>query len=647
MKNNQLHEEGRNRKNAFSRYIKIDFKTLQGRITIGFLAMGLFSIIMLISSNRAWNNQLNNAQKLIEVNKNSSIKASEIQQLVDLTNILSFRYLTTNEQSYKKNIENKWLNVIHPAVDNLDSLVQSSEIKNVKTYVKELEIHISDVKSKQYEAINSNDISALNNADLIEDMIHLTYLTNSIKEELAVEEQEVYTRLENAEKNITTLIAIEFLISFIISMLVALYIIRSVLFRIKFLKVQIREISQGNLPDPLDHSNDEMNSIIKALNELILNLKGITNFAEEVGKGQFDSEIAVFNNKGHLGESLAEMRNKLQNVAEEDKKRDWFNTGIAKFADMLRANNENIETLSSKLIGELVTYLKANQGSIFIVNNENNEVKIQMKGAYAYNRQKYIDKVLTPGQGLVGQCYLEKKYIYLSEIPDNYVAISSGLGEATPTHLLICPMKINDDIFGIIELASFHPFEAHHIDFVEKVGESIASTIKALQISLETRSLLEESQMRAEQLQAQEEEMRQNAEELEATQEEMERQSREMGAFNLAVKESAILMEMEIDGTISNVNRKFENVFGYKNNDITGKNQSSIRSQNETSIEDFEAVLAHLKTGNSKQQIIECTKRNGDNIKLYADYFPIKESNGSIRKIECLCFELTALEKEL
>lgn len=647
MEKNQLNEEKKKKGNTFSRYIKIDFKTLQGRITIGFLLMGLFSIIMLISSHLAWNKQLSNARQLIEINKNSSIKASEIQQQVDLTNILSFRYLTTDEQSFKNNVENKWLNVIHPAVDNLDSLVMSSELKNVKTYVKELEVHISQLKSKQYEAINSVDIAALNSPDLIDDMIHLTYLVNSIKEELAGEEKEVFASLENAKKNISTLIIIEFIIAFIISMFIALYIIRSVLLRIKFLKVQIREISHGNLPEQMEHSTDEMNSIIKALNELILNLKGITNFAEEVGKGQFDSEIAVFDNKGQLGESLAEMRTKLQNVAEEDKKRDWFNTGIAKFAEMLRANNENIETLSSKLIGELVTYLNANQGSIFIVNSENNEVKIQMKGAYAYNRQKYIDKEITPGQGLVGQCYLEKEYIYLSEIPESYVAISSGLGEATPTHLLICPMKINDDIFGIIELASFHPFEPHHIDFIEKVGESIASTIKALQISLETRSLLEESQMRSEQLQAQEEEMRQNAEELEATQEEMERQSREMGAFNLAVKESAILMEMEIDGTISNVNRKFENVFGFRNDDIIGKNQSFILSQKDTANEDFESILAYLKTGNSKQKIINCAKRNGETIKLYADYFPIKESNGSIRKIECLCFELTGLEKEL
>jgi PAS domain S-box-containing protein len=645
MKDNPSSKENKRGRNIFSKYIRIDFKTLQGRITMGFLSMGLFALIMLVSSNRAWNKQLNNAQQLVQINKNSSIKASEIQQMVDLTTILSFRYLSTDDSFFSEDVAYRWLNDIYPTLDHLDSLLRNSQEVKVKAYLKELAPQIDKVKSQQLAAINSNDINTLTDADLIEDIIHLTYLITSIKEELAEEEKQVLETLNAAEKNITTLIIIEFLIAAIISLLIALYIIRSVLLRIKFLKVQIREISHGNLPEQMEHSKDEMNSIIKALNELTLNLKGITDFAEEVGRGHFDSEIEVFDNKGQLGESLAEMRNKLQNVSEEDKKRDWFNTGIAKFSDILRTNNDSIETLSTRLTSELVTYLNANQGAIFVVNSENNQIKIQLKGAYAYNRQKFINKEINPGQGLVGQCYLEKEYIYLSEIPENYVAISSGLGEATPTHLLICPMKINDDISGIIELASFKPFQAHHIDFVEKVGESIASTIKALSISLETRSLLEESQMRAEQLQAQEEEMRQNAEELEATQEEMERQSREMGAFNLAVKESAILLEMEIDGIISNVNRKFEDVFGYKSNDIIGKSQSFIRAQQETAHADFEAIVSHLKTGKAKQQIIDCRKRNGDNIRLYADYFPIKESNGVIRKIECLCFELTGLEQ--
>lgn len=633
------------RKRSFFSYIKIDFKTLQGRITIGFLLMGFFSIIMVLSSHWSWKNQIENAKQVIREDKNSSIKASEIQQLVDLTNILAFRYLTTSEEFFKTDFEMRWNQGIYPALAHFDSLTRHIENEKLAVFRENLKEHLPKIKTQQSAAISANSVEQLNDEALIEDIIHLTYLINSIKSTLLEEENSVLQGIRQAERNIPLLLFIEFIIAFIISTLLALYIIRSVLMRIKFVRVKIKEISKGNIPEEMEHSKDEMNSIIKALNELIVNLKGITNFAEDVGKGHFDSNISVFENKGALGESLAEMRTKLQNVAEQDKKRDWFNKGIAKFGDILRTNNDSIEVLSAKLIGELVNYSNANQGSLFVVNDEDpNNIKIQLKGTYAYERQKFIEKELAPGQGLVGQSYLEKEYIYLSEIPGNYVAIRSGLGEATPTHLLISPMKINEEIFGIIELASFHPFEAHHIEFIDKVGENIASTIQGLQVSLETRSLLEESQMRAEQLQAQEEEMRQNAEELEATQEEMERQSREMGAFNLAVKESAILIEMEVNGSISSVNKKFEKALGYTADDIVGRNHSFIWKNKELATQEFQSIIATLQSGVSVQKIINCERRNGEAVQLYADYFPIKEESGKIRKIECLCFELTGLK---
>ncbi len=635
------------RRRSLSGYIRIDFKTLQGRITIGFLLMGVFAIIMLISSHTSWNKQMNQAKDLIQLNKNSSIKASEIQQLVDLTHILSFRFLTTNDNFFKEDVENRWNNNVYPILNKLDSLTGNIENENVNTYVEKLKEHLPKIRSQQKSAIGNDEINELNNEELIEDIIHLTYLIDSIKEELAEEEEATLEELKTAESRIPLILTIQFIIAFIISTAIALFIIRSILLRIKFLRVKIREMSQGNLPEEMEQSTDELNSIIIALNDLTANLRGITNFAEEVGKGQFDSDIAVFDNKGHLGESLAEMRNKLQNVSEQDKKRDWFNAGVAKFGDILRTNSDSIEVLSAKLIGELVNYTNSNQGSIFIVHkDDNNHVKLQLKGAYAYERQKFLEKELEPGQGLVGQCYLEKEYIYLSEVPSNYVAIRSGLGEATPTHLLICPMKINEDIFGIIELASFHPFEEHHIEFIDKVGENIASTIQGLKVSLETRSLLEESQMRAEQLQAQEEEMRQNAEELEATQEEMERQSREMGAFNIAVKESAIFLEMEESGVISNVNKKFEKVLGYSNEQVSGKDHVFIWEDKDKAHEEFQDILNEILAGKSVQKIIKCEKKNGEAIQLYADYFPIKEESGKIRKIECLCFEVTDLMKD-
>ena len=405
--------------------------------------------------------------------------------------------------------------------------------------------------------------------------------------------------------------------------------------RIKYLKVNIRELAQGNLPDDMKESEDELNSIIKALNELTTNLKGITRFADEVGKGDFSTDITVFDNQGHLGQSLAEMRNKLQNVAEQDKRRVWFNEGVAKFGDILRKNNDSIENLSAKLISELVEYTDSIQGSLFIVNKEDEKnVKIVLKGAYAYHRQKFLEKEIAPGQGLVGQCYLEKEYIYLSEIPENYVSIRSGLGEANPTHILISPMKLNEEVFGIIELASFQPYEDSHREFVEKVGESIASTIQGLQVSLETKKLLEESQLKAEQLQAQEEEMRQNAEELEATQEEMERQSREMGAFNQAVSISTMVAEFDRNGKVLEINSQLELQTGWDNEDLVNLDRKKLYIDEED--KDWNQTWVNITDNMSMSKSAKLINKQGQEIPVVAHCMPVSDENGNAIKIACI-----------
>jgi PAS domain S-box-containing protein len=635
MAGNKSQEKKQKKKFSLKKYIRIDFKTLQGRITIGFLLMGSFAIIMLISSNYSWNKQINKGKELIVLNKNSSTLASEIQQLVDLTTILSFRYISTEDDFFKNDIENRWFNDIYPKVDELDSLVRRFDNKDIIAFTEELNAHLPKIKSKQKEAISDQSYEKLNSDEVIDDIMHLTFLINKIKGGLAQAEEESIQSIEKAERDIPIMLTIEFIIAFIISTIIALYIIRSVLIRIKYLKVNIRELAHGNLPNEMKESEDELNSIIKAINELTTNLKGITRFADEVGKGDFSTDITVFENEGHLGQSLAEMRNKLQNVAEQDKRRVWFNEGVAKFGDILRQNDDNIEDLSANLISELVEYTNSIQGSLFIVNKENEQdIKIVLKGAYAYNRNKYLEKELAPGQGLVGQCYLEKDFIQLSEIPDNYVSIRSGLGESSPTHILISPMKLNEEVFGIIEIASFKPYEEHHRDFIEKVGESIASAIQGLQVSLETKKLLEESQLKAEQLQAQEEEMRQNAEELEATQEEMERQSREMGAFNQAVSISTMVAEFGKNGEVLEVNSQLELQTGWDSDDLIGLDRKRLFLDEEDV--DWNQTWIDITDNMSMSKSAKLINKQGQEISVVAHCMPVSDENGNPIKIACI-----------
>jgi GAF domain-containing protein len=232
-----------------------------------------------------------------------------------------------------------------------------------------------------------------------------------------------------------------------------------------------------------------------------------------------------------LKESEQVLKENLKKVEEAqvgEQKRNWASEGLAKISQILQDTKDK-DQVYDKLIGGLITYLKANQGGIYVVEEREQTQKnlLKLVSCYAYTRKKFIEQSYEAGQGLIGQAYLEKEYIYLTQVPADYVRITSGLGESTPRSILIMPLKVNDRVEGIIELASFTKFDDHQISFIEKVGENIASYIQNVRINEKTRLLLNESQQQAEILRAQEEEMRQNLEELAATQEEIHRKENE------------------------------------------------------------------------------------------------------------------------
>lgn len=290
----------------------------------------------------------------------------------------------------------------------------------------------------------------------------------------------------------------------------------------------LEKLVQGETADPVPATGDEIGNIIGAANQLSLHMQKASDFAQNIGNGNVEFQFEPIGERDVLGISLLHMRDKLNSINEEDKKRNWSTEGLAKFAVIMR-QNEGYEALTNMIIAELVKYTKSNQGGIFIVNRDSEkDVHLQLMACYAYERKKFLEKRIEVGEGLLGQCYLEAETIYMEEIPDSYIHITSGLGEANPSSLLIVPLKVNDLVEGVIELASFQRMAPYEIEFVEKVGEIIASEISKSRITESTKVLLQASQKQAQELRTKEEEMRQNMEEVQATQEELQRQTLEM-----------------------------------------------------------------------------------------------------------------------
>lgn len=249
------------------------------------------------------------------------------------------------------------------------------------------------------------------------------------------------------------------------------------------------------------------------------------SIAAEIADGNLALQIDDEQSSDKLGQALSHMLNKLREADHREQLEKFINQGINGIHDILRKKELSLGEASDAVLQYLVRYVKANQGSLFVHRPQTQT--LQLLSCYAYDKKKYEEKELAYGQGLVGQTFLEKETTLLNDVPESYVRITSGLGEATPRYLILVPLKVNETIVGVFELAFFKPITEDVIQLLELSAEHIGSEILAAQKAEEMRDLLEQSQENAEQMRSQEEEMRQNMEELQATQEELARKENE------------------------------------------------------------------------------------------------------------------------
>lgn len=318
------------------------------------------------------------------------------------------------------------------------------------------------------------------------------------------------------------------LVSVVVVYVVSHNIKSNIIVRLTHVQEKLVDISKGELPTIEKFKDqDEISTMGNAFGDLVEELQKVMKFTVAIGNGKYDEDIVIFKNQGQISQAIHIMRDSLKKSNEEDKNRNWAAEGLAKFAEILRSSND-LKIISDNIVSNLVKYTNSNQASLFITNtNDPKNVFLELKATYAYNKKKFLEAQILPGEGLVGQVYLERQTIYLTDVPQNYVKITSGLGEATPNVVLIVPIQINEDIEGVLEIVSFNSYLPHEIAFIEKLSENIATIVAGTKINERTNHLLQVSQQQTEDLRSQEEEVRQNMEELSATQEEMVRKENE------------------------------------------------------------------------------------------------------------------------
>lgn len=419
---------------------------------------------------------------------------------------------------------------------------------------------------------------------------------------------------------------------------------------IKSITHQLDQLSKGKIDKEMHASittDDEIARMGEALNQSIDALLVKTDFARSIGEGNLEAELNLLSNDDVLGKSLLEMRESLKKAEEEerirredDEKRRWVNEGLAKFGDILRQNNDNLTKLGNELVKNLVWYLNANLGGIFVRNESNSPVTYDLVDAFAYDRNRSLKKSFELGEGLIGACASEKGTIYLTQLPENYVEITSGLGDTNPNNVLITPLVIEGEVLGVIELASLKIFKDYEIEFVEKLSESIASTLRAVRVNLRTAELLQKSQEQAEVMAAQEEEMRQNLEELQATQEEASRKSYETEGILEALNASAFVMEYDSRGFIININESYLDLLNVRRDEVVGKHHSENLVLSERQRVHYEEFWSNLRKGEVQKQTTRVNMGEKELVFLET-YTPIGNSLGEVYKVLKVATDIT------
>ncbi len=341
----------------------------------------------------------------------------------------------------------------------------------------------------------------------------------------------------------------------------------------------LQMVSKGELPEKsADRFRGEFGRIQSRVDELVNMLRQNASFAREVGEGKFDTPFQPASENDSLGIALMNMRDNLLANDHKERENNWIVQGLAEAGNILRTH-DTLKALGDDIIRFTIEKVGAIQGAFLVVN----DAKIELCAAFAYNRKKYLNSTFRIGEGLVGQAVAEKSVVLRTEIPDDYLSISSGiLGDIKPSCILIMPLIADEKVYGAIELAGFSKFNPSQTRFIEELSVMLARTIFNITVNERTRTLLAEAQTMSNDLKEQQESLRQNAEEMQASQEELTRSNlrleEQIEEVNRTQSRMQLLLEnasevitiCEGDGTIRYISPSVQTILGYSPSEIQG-----------------------------------------------------------------------------
>jgi HAMP domain-containing protein/signal transduction histidine kinase/CheY-like chemotaxis protein len=273
---------------------------------------------------------------------------------------------------------------------------------------------------------------------------------------------------------------------------------------------------QARVPGASGTWRDLTDNVNQLSATLTTQVRAIAEVATAVTKGDLTRSIGVeaSGEVAVLKDNINEMIGNLKDTTAKNTEQDWLKTNLTRFTRMLQGQRDPM-TVSKMILSELAPLVNAEHGVFYSMVGPNGQpAHLAFQAGYAYRQRKNLPKEFHLGEGLVGQCALEKRRIVVTQVPADYVRINSALGEATPASLIVMPVLFEGEVRAVIELASFTPFSPTHMDFLDQLMESIGIVLNTIEANSRTEDLLKQSQSLANELQSQQDQLQRTNEEL-------------------------------------------------------------------------------------------------------------------------------------
>ncbi|WP_046868268.1 hybrid sensor histidine kinase/response regulator [Microvirga massiliensis] len=293
------------------------------------------------------------------------------------------------------------------------------------------------------------------------------------------------------------------------------------------------------------------------VNQLAANLtnqvRAIAEVATAVTRGDLTRSITAeaLGELAALKDNINEMIRNLRDTTQKNAEQDWLKTNLARFTRMLQGERDLV-TVSNLILSEIAPLVNAQRGVFYSVNNDAGEPALELVASYAFTERKNLSNRFRLREGLVGQVAYEKKRILLTNVPPDYITISSALGEAPPLNIIVLPVLFEQEVKAVIELASFSRFSDTHQSFLDQLTESIGIVLNTIAVNMRTEGLLRQSQLLTTELQSQQEELKktndrleQQAASLRESEELLRQQQEKLQRTNEELEDKAGLLELQ------------------------------------------------------------------------------------------------------